>query len=222
MKKLSTRQLLFAVLAIDIILSGFLLMLKLDLEAAPATSKISEFNIKRICELATLDCFYHNVSEWSKQGNFIGYGAKKLWIEYDGIVRVGVRADQIKISEPDKDNIVTVTIPEAVILDNDLDENSLYEIDSSLPMWGFIPLYSGVSTEERKSALADAQRDMVTSASQNSMIMEEARERSKKIIEKNIIAMGEASNKEYTVKFVDVSELYSKTEGPTEKQTEVP
>ena len=34
--------------------------------------------------------------------------------------------------------------------------------------------------------------------------------------------MGEASNKEYTVKFVDVSELYSKTEGPTEKQTEVP
>jgi len=222
MKNLSTRQLLFAVFFLDILLFGIFLLSKSYLKIAPTERQISESNIKRICDLATLDCFYHNVSEWSKPGNLIGYGAKKLWIEYDGIVRVGVKADQIKISEPDKDGIVIVTIPEAVILDKDLDEKTLYEIDSSSPMWGFIPLYSDINTEERKSALADAQEDMVISASQNSTIMEEARERAKKIIEKNIVTMGEVSNKHYTVKFVDASDFQLKTEEQTESPSVVP
>lgn len=222
MKKSSTRKLLFAVLAIDIVLSGLLLILKSELKMTPLDHQISEFNIKRICDLATLDCFYHNVAEGSKPANSIGYGAKKLWIEYDGVVRVGVKADQIKISDPDKDGIVTVTIPEAVILDKDLDEKSMREIDSSSPMWGFIPIYDDVNTEDRKSALVDAQEDMVKIASQNSTIMDEARERAKKIIEKNIVAMGEASNKEYKVKFVAASEFNSITEGQIENPTNVP
>lgn len=222
MKKLSTRQLIYAVLIIDLLIFAALLFLRPDRRKAPAESQISEFNIKRICELATLDCFYHNVSEWSKPGNFIGYGAKKFWIEYDGIVRVGVRADQIKISEPDKDGVVTVTMPEAVILDKDLDEESLYEIDSSSPMWGFIPIYSSVSTEERKSALADAQEDMAKSASENSMILAEARERAKKIIEQNIVAVGAASGKEYKVRFSDESALNTETAAPVMTPTNVP
>lgn len=211
MKKLTTRQLLIVILIIDIVLCGSLLISGSSLLDASVERQISEFNIQRICELATLECFYHNVSQWNKSGNFIGYGAKKLWIEYDGIVRVGVKADQIRISEPDKDGLITVTIPEAVILDKDLDEKSMYEIDSSLPMWGFIPLYSTVNTEERKKAISEAQDDMVSSASKNGMILVEARERAKKIIEKNIKDMCEASGKNYKVKFSASSEVQTIT-----------
>ena len=46
---------------------------------------------------------------------------------------------------------------------------------------------------------------MAVSASQNGMILNEARERAKKIIEKNLVAVGEASGKRYTVRFVDPS-----------------
>lgn len=215
MKKLTTRQLLIAVLVFDFVLFGALYISNTERQNEPLDRQISESSIQRICELATLDCFYHNVSKWSKPGNFLGYGAKRLWIEYDGIVRVGVKADQIKISEPDQDGLVAVTIPDAIILDKDLDEESMLEIDSSSPMWGFVPLYSDVSTEERKIALADAQEDMVASASENGMVLDEAQDRAKKIIEKNIVAMGKASGKKYKVKFTDAATTPATNEDQT-------
>ena len=169
-------------------------------------SHISKSSIQKICELATLDCFYHNVSEWSKSGNIIGYGAKKLWIEYDGMVRIGINANDIEVSEPDKDNVITVMIPDAVILEKDLDEKSIYEIDSESPLWKFVPLYNAVNTDERKAALADAQNDMEASASNNTMILDEAKERAKMIIEQNIKTAKKAEGTECTVKFVDAPE----------------
>ncbi|MBR6442777.1 MAG: DUF4230 domain-containing protein [Clostridia bacterium] len=209
MKKLSTRQLLIIVLVIDIILCGVFILINFNQKKTTVDRQISESSIQRICELATLDCFYHNVSEWSKSGNWIGYGAKKLWIEYDGIVRVGIKANKIKISDPDKNDVITVTMPAATILDKDLDENSIYEIDSESPMWGFVPFYESVSTEERREALANAQEDMESSAAKNDMILDEALVRAKKIIEKNIVTIGEAGGKHYKVKFIDASETQS-------------
>ena len=213
MKRLSIRHLVIIALVIDVMLCGALVYLHSNSQKSYTDRPISESSIQRICELATLDCYYHNVTEWRKAGKILS-GAKKLWIEYDGIVRVGIQANQIKISGPDKDDVITVTMPDAVILDKDLDENSLYEIDSSSPLWGFIPLYSSVSTEERKEALAEAQEDMVASASQNGMILDEAQARAKKIIEKNIMAIRQATGKQYKVRFIDVDEIQSPS--PTE------
>lgn len=207
MKKLSSKRLLIIVLVVDILLAGTLVFVNSNKQGFSNAGHISESNIQRICELATLECFYHNVTEWKKDGNFFGYGGKKLWIEYDGIVRVGIKAGgQIKISEPDKDGVITVTMPVATILGKDLDEKSIYEIDSEMPMWGFIPLYEGVNTEERKIAISQAQRDMEASASQNGMILDEALNRAKKIIEKNIVSIGESAGRHYSVKFVNASE----------------
>lgn len=205
MKKLTTRQLLIIVVVIDIVLCGAFVFVNINKNSVPSERQISESNIQRICELATLDCFYHNVTEWSDPGNIIGYGARKLWIEYDGIVRAGVKADQIRISEPDSNNTVTVTIPDAVILDKDLDEKTVREIDSQTVLLGFVQ-WSEVNTEDRRKALAKAQDEMADSASQNGTILAEAKDRAKMIIETNIIAAGEASGKHYKVKFVNASE----------------
>lgn len=172
----------------------------------PIDTTISESGIQRICELATLDCYYHNADEWEKSANRFGYGAKKLWIEYDGMVRVGINGDKIKISEPDN-NVITVTVPDAIILGDDFDESSCNEIDCESPLWHVIPLYNSVNTADRQKALDEAQEKMVESASNNRMILDEAKERAKKIIEKNILAIGEASGIQYTVKFVDEPEM---------------
>ena len=209
MKKLSTRQLLILFMVIDSILFGTYILTN-PKKTTSIDLQISESSIQRICELATLDCYYHNVSEWRKPAS-ITSGTKKLWIEYDGIVRAGVNADRLRLSDPDSDNTIIVTIPDATILSMDLDEESIYEIDSSGPLWGFLPIYESVNTEERKEALADAQEDMMASASKNRMILEEARERAKMIIEKNIIAIGEASGKNYKVRFVDADETQTAT-----------
>jgi hypothetical protein len=47
---------------------------------------------------------------------------------------------------------------------------------------------------------------MEASAEKNEMILGEARDRAKKIIERNIVALGEAGGKQYTVRFEDISE----------------
>ena len=210
-----TKRLLIAFI-IDFVLVGAFFTLRYLNQSQTYNRQISQAGIQSICELATLDCYYHNVSEWSKPGNFIGYGAKKFWIEYDGTVSVGIIADQIRISEPDRQNVIIVTMPEATVLDIDLDEDSTYEIDSESPMWGFIPLYQAVSTEERRDALAKAQDDMAAGASQNQTILNEARERAKEIIRRNIIAAGEAVGVQYTVEFIDADEPVTPSSAPVE------
>ncbi len=205
MKKRSTKKVLILVLVIDIVLCGAFVATKLLNNRSRADRQISEASIRRICELATLECFYHNVSEWHNPGDFLNAG-KKLWIEYDGIVRVGIKGDQVHVSDPDPEGVITVTIPSATILGKDLDENSIYEIDSGSPLWGFIPIYGSVSTEDRKNALANAQEDMEGSAAKNEMVLSEAWERAKMIIKKNIVSLGEAGGKHYTVRFVDAPE----------------
>lgn len=202
MKKLSMRNLLIIVLVIDIILCGAFILIKVINNKKPADRQISESSIRRICELATLDCFYHNVSEWHDPGDFFNAG-KKLWMEYDGVVRVGIDGNLVKVSDPDADGVITVTIPQAVVLGKDLDEKSIYEIDSGSPLWGFIPIYGSVSTEERKKALAAAQEDMAASAANNEMVLDEARVRAMKTIEKNIMELGESAGKNYKIRFAD-------------------
>lgn len=213
MKKLSTKQLLILVLVVDIVLCGAFILTKVLNKKEPVSKQVSESNIQRICELATLECYYHNVSDWQQPGyGLFGYGEKKIWIEYDGLVRVGINAGKIKISDPDKDDVITVTIPSAAILDKDLDESSIKEIVSDRTVLVFFT--DQVNTEDRRKALAAAQDDMEETASKNEMILGEARERAKKIIERNILAVGEAGGKHYTVKFVDASE--SQANAPTE------
>lgn len=206
MKKLSTRQLLILVLVVDIVLCGVFVLTKVLNRPEPAVQQISESNVRRICELASLECYYHNVSNWNQDAYgilaFAGYGEKKIWIEYDGIVRVGINAGKVKISDPDKDNVITVTIPEATVLDKDLDEISIKEIVSDRTVLFFTDT---VNTEDKMKALAAAQDDMELSAANNDMILGEAQERAKKIIERNIIALGEAGGKHYKVKFVTAS-----------------
>lgn len=207
MKKLSTRHLLILVLIVDIVLCGAFVLTNVHGKPKQNDRQVSESNIKRICELATLECYYHNVSNWTQDAYgpfaFTGYGEKKLWIEYDGMVRVGIKAGEIHFSEPDKDNVITVTIPTATILSKDLDENSISEISSDRTVLFFT---DAVNTEDRRKALAAAQEDMEESASRNETILAEAQDRAKKIIERNIIAAGEAAGIHYKVKFVKDSD----------------
>ena len=60
----------------------------------------------------------------------------------------------------------------------------------------------------------------MASAAKNGMVLDEALVRAKKIIEKNIIAMGEASGKHYRVKFISASETQVEPEGQAASPTE--
>lgn len=160
--------------------------------------------IQSVCELATLKCYYHNVakSETEASGLFkwLGTGYKKIWTEYSGIVELGIDVSKVSVSKPSKDGVVKVTIPDAEILNVDLDEDSMGE---PLTDTGFM---TKITKEEETEALAEAQNHMEETAKENGNLLNQAKERAKSVIEGYIKNVGEQIGKEYTVEWVEAEE----------------
>ena len=55
-------------------------------------------------------------------------GIKKLWIEYSGIVNLGIDINKVDISEPDTNNVITIkNFPDAEVQSTSLDKSTLSE-----------------------------------------------------------------------------------------------
>lgn len=95
-----------------------------------------------------------------------------------------------------------------------MDESTIKEITSDRTV--LLVFTDQVNTDDKIKALAAAQEDMQETASHNDMILGEAQERAKMIIERNIVAIGEAAGRQYKVKFIDAAETTS-TESTVEQ-----
>ena len=135
--------------------------------------------MRAICELSTMDCYYHNVAKYFEkdaQKGFLGIGKKdkRFWIEYSGVVQMGIDASLVKIEV--EDMRVTITIPEAKVLKCTVDSESLsqnsYIVDEN--------------SAKVKALLANAQQ------------------RAKSLLEEYIKNIGEAVGKEYKIDWIHV------------------
>lgn len=158
--------------------------------------------VTSVCELATLKCYYHNVAkaETEASGIFAKWlktGYKKIWTEYSGIIEYGIDISQVTVSEPDKNGVVTVTTPDAQVLNVDVDEDSL---GTPLTDTGFL---TSVTTEEKTTTLAGAQEAMEQQAKENTEMLSQAKARAKTLIEEYIKNVGESIGEEYTVEWKD-------------------
>lgn len=158
--------------------------------------------VTSVCELATLKCYYHNVAkaETEASGIFAKWlktGYKKIWTEYSGIIEYGIDISQVTVSEPDKNGVVTVTMPDAQVLNVDVDEDSL---GTPLTDTDFL---TSVTTEEKTTTLAGAQEAMEQQAKENTEMLSQAKARAKTLIEEYIKNVGESIGEEYTVEWKD-------------------
>lgn len=158
--------------------------------------------VTSVCELATLKCYYHNVAkaETEASGIFAKWlktGYKKIWTEYSGIIEYGIDISQVTVSEPDKNGVVTVTMPDAQVLNVDVDEESL---GTPLTDTGFL---TSVTTEEKTTTLAGAQEAMEQQAKENTEMLSQAKAQAKTLIEEYIKNVGESIGEEYTVEWKD-------------------
>lgn len=154
---------------------------------------------KAICELATLKCYYHNTSELKQEASGIGkvfgnIGYKKAWIEYDGIVKLGIDASKVKI-EPNG-NKVKVYVPNATILGVDIDVDSISETVSETG-W-----FTKITTEERGETQKKAQEDMKMKAENNTALLSQATQRAKDTLKDYIINVGALIGVEYEIEWV--------------------
>ena len=167
-------------------------------------SKVQDINveqIKSICELATMECYIHNIAQIEKDAENWFAKDKKIWIEYTGIVKVGI--DLMSVER--KGNVIEVAVSKAKILGFNLDNEQfktapLYESKDGL-------FKTKISLEEQQAMFVDnSNKAMKECVESNEWVMTNAQNRAKELIENYINQLGELSGKKYTVKWIEVED----------------
>lgn len=154
--------------------------------------------IRSICNLATLECKYHNVAKLDKEGDFFLQKDRKLWIEYTGVAKIGI--DMSEVDMKVKGDKITVTLPDAKLLNVRVDENSWNKEAHFISGDGLIK--NKITAEDQTNAIAAGQREMENSVKNNKALLISARDRAQKLIENYIKKLGEISDIDYQIKWV--------------------
>lgn len=158
--------------------------------------------MRAICELSTMVCYYHNVAKYFEkdaQKGFWGIGKKDkhFWVEYSGVVRMGIDASLVNIKV--EDTLVTITIPEAKVLKCTVDSDSLsqdsYIVDTDS---------AKVKAADEVLNFAEAQRQLEETAAKDKTLLANAQQRAKSLLKEYINNIGEAVGKEYKIDWIYV------------------
>lgn len=157
--------------------------------------------VRAICNLATLETYYHNVAKIDKSaGSGISHWFekdRKLWIEYTGTAKIGI--DMSKVNMEISEENITVTLPKAQLLSIDIkeisEESYMYSNDSWINKNEFTP-------EEETEAINIAQNKMKTNVENNSQLLLNAQSRAKDLIEQYLIQIGEWTDINYEITWV--------------------
>ena len=154
--------------------------------------------MKAICELAVMDCYYHNVAKFMEENaeGFLWWQKDKhFWIEYSGVVTLGIDASLVNVEVNGTE--VSVTMPKASVLSCTVDSASLTD-DS------FIVAKNSakIEVEDEVTAFAAAQEQLEASASRDTALLSGAPQRAQTLLEDYIANIGRATGREYTISWV--------------------
>lgn len=172
---------------------------------APETSQM-----KSICELAVMECYYHNVAKYKEEnatGMLLWKKDRHFWMEYAGVVTIGIDATQLSIEVEDEN--VTIIIPPAKVLGCKVDETTLTE-DS------FIVAKNSakVEAEHQTEAFKSAKDKLESEAKSNFTLLAAAQQRVQKLLEDYVTNIGNSVGKTYKIKWIylEGAEELNKTE----------
>lgn len=202
-----------------ILISMMLILMTLGLAACGDKKEEENVNKKpevtqmqSICELSVMECYYHNVAKYFEKdatGAWFWAKDKKFWIEYSGIVTIGVDASQISMKV--EGTTVTITIPEAQVLKCEVDESTLnkdsFIVDSKS---------ADITAEDQTYAIGKAQEDLWNTAANDTTLLKQAQDRTQRLLEDYVKNIGDAFGIKYTVKwtYVDTEGNYIGGETP--------
>lgn len=160
--------------------------------------ELKSSQMKTICELAAIQCYYHNVAKYMHEdatGILWWTKDRKFWVEYSGVVTIGIDASLVAIDVDG--NEVTITIPPAKVLGCKVDEKTLTK-DS------FIVAKNSAKIEGKHEieAFKDAQLKMQEAAGKDTALLLNAQQRAQKLLEDYVNNIGSSIGKTYTIKWV--------------------
>ena len=173
-----------------------------DTEPAPVDMEPKTSQMKAICELAVMDCYYHNVAKYElkdAEGFLWWTKDKNFWIEYSGVVTLGVDVSRVTV-EVDGTK-VTISIPAAEVLSCTVDSSFLTE-DSFIVAQDS----AAIEAEDEVYAFADAQAKLEETASQDTALLASAQQQAQQLLEDYITNIGKATGKSYSIEWIYLDE----------------
>lgn len=173
-----------------------------DTEPAPVDMEPKTSQMKAICELAVMDCYYHNVAKYElkdAEGFLWWTKDKNFWIEYSGVVTIGIDVSRVTV-EVDGTK-VTISIPAAEVLSCTVDSSSLTE-DSYIVAKDS----AAIEAEDEIAAFSVAQADLEATASQDTALLASAQQQAQQLLEDYITNIGKATGKSYSIEWIYLDE----------------
>ncbi len=179
-------------------------------EAAAAGEKAKEEigipqigRVKSICELATLECRYHNVAKATKKAGegVLHWGEKErtFWISYTGIAEIGFQTKDIKMKQEGTN--ITIQFPKPYVSCR-VDSGS-WTKDSYVISGDRWIQKNPITADDQTRAIQAAQAAMEEKIQNNSSLLNTAELQAKELIENYIIQIGKAAGITYTISFED-------------------
>ena len=165
--------------------------------------KLETSQMQAVCELATLECYYHNTAKLDSEKQVLFWNtSKRLWIEYSGIVKVGIDLRKFYMSLDG--NVVTIAIPDAKILCSEVDDASLSEDTFYSETKG---LGSGkVGADDQTKAFQAAQEGMLAAVQEDESLLLQAKVRAQTLLENYVKNIGDAIGIDYEIRWETVVE----------------
>lgn len=146
--------------------------------------------MRKICDMAVLECYYHNNVEVSKKQFKV---LNKLeWVDYGCTVKLGIDISRVKI---DVDGMnVNIKLPDAEIIgEPSVDIPSIKILTDGG--------WAKITKEDERDALDKAQENAKKTVLENKQLLRNAEDRVQKILENYIKQIGDFSGTQYVVKF---------------------
>lgn len=164
---------------------------------APVLPVPQEGQVKAICQLAVLECDYHNLAKFEQKdaSKFLWMTKdKRFWVEYSATAVLGIDVKQVSMDL--EGNVVKVTLPKAEVLDCNVNGDSLSP-DSYIVDKDSAP----VTAEDEVAAFQDAQDGLQKTVEADNNMMNLAQKRAEELLRNYVNSLAKATGTEYQVEF---------------------
>ena len=168
----------------------------------PALPVPQEGQMKAICQLAVLECEYHNLAKFEQKdaSKFLWMiKDKRFWVEYSATAVLGIDADQVSMEL--QGDVVSITLPRAQVLDCKVNGDSLSK-DSYIVDKDSAP----VTAEDEVYAFQEAQDGLQKTVEADNNMMNLAQTRVEDLLRNYVNSLAKATGTEYQVEFHYIEE----------------
>ena len=168
----------------------------------PALPLPQEEQVKTICQLAVLECEYHNLAKFEQKdaSKFLWMiKDKRFWVEYSATAVLGINADQVSMEL--QGDVVNITLPKAQVLDCKVNGDSLSP-DSYIVDKASAP----VTAEDEVYAFQEAQDGLQKTVEADNNMMNLAQKRAEELLRNYVNSLAKATGTEYQVEFHYIEE----------------